>query len=272
MIIFKSLNKSLNQIQSSKNPPPPNKQQTMAEQKKQKLDPYEGFQELYFPHQWTSIYGLTREHLRMYFAKLKLKQPGLYKIAYQIYLKYMRDKNQSNIAITEEREIDLICNHVRSRQQKPAEESKVKSLTQLARIALYTKEGWNNTDRLIGESGLTEFQNEEIIDMCHDFYPRPTIARQRTIIHGEIETFCTSHWDNREKTIVRLDHPKELPFHMEVDLSKMKVIGGRWFDTEFLRCLILPVKFKVEQTGQDSFKVLVNAQNYIEIDTKTIDD
>ena len=244
--------------------------------KKVKLNDFdpELFHPLYFPHDHGSVNGLMREHLRMYFALLKLRQPGLYKINYQIYLKYVDHTNQKN-PISEEREINIICSAIRakiseSRTPQPPQEpeiGKVKSLSTLAKNAVFQLEGWH-IDRLVGDSDPERWCNEKVINMKLNLRPKPTVAKQRMIVHG-IETFCTSFWLN--KNTIQLDHPKELPFRMEVDVKAQKVTGGRWFETEFLRSVVLPHKIQVKKTGDQKLKIVINQMNFIEIDLNKVD-
>lgn len=242
--------------------------------KRTKEDPYDEtkFQALFLPHHRMGVWSLVRNNLVEDLALKNHIMPNLFKLDYKIYLKFMRDTQRVD-HITQE-EIDLVLSYKRP-QQIPTEQSGPKPLCELARKALCKNEGWEKSNECLVGGGM-DIVNElldtqQVISMRLGYAPKPTVATQQMLVHG-IETYCTSCWTDDEKTIVRLDHPSKLEFYLEVNIKDLIVERGRWYEIDILRCILRPpIGFKVQNTGKDIYKVIINEQNYVVIDINKIE-
>lgn len=183
----------------------------------------------------------------------------------------MRDTNQQS-EITEQ-EIDEVIAHRRPKSQQQQQNQRPPSLCELARTAFCQNEGWVKTnERLVGGGidFIEELSTHDIVCMGLDLLPQPTIAKQKMLVFAQ-ESFCTSKWADQEHTIVRLDHPSNSQFYLEVNVDELKVERGRWYDIDVLRSLLLPSDYVVRMIGDRLYKVIVNDHNWVEIDLNVVD-
>jgi hypothetical protein len=149
------------------------------------------FQPLLLPHTRFGVYSLTRNHLIEEFAVIKYHLPNLFKLNYQIYLKFMRDTNQQS-EITEQ-EVDQVIDHRRPKSHQQ-QNQRPPSLCELARTAFCQNQGWVKTnERLVGGGMdfIEELSTHDIVCMGLDLLPQPTIAKQKMLVFAQ-ESFCTS--------------------------------------------------------------------------------
>jgi hypothetical protein len=69
-----------------------------------------------------------------------------------------------------------------------------------------------------------------------------------------------------------LDHPSNFQFYLEVNVDELKVERGRWCDIDVLRSLLRPSDYVVRMISDRLYKVIVNDNNWIEIDLDVVDD